>query len=246
MNNIGFGIFCFGEEYYYKGTYDKINHILNEGYHCYVLTDTPENFTSKYTYPVHVIQYDRTFKSYSDKMILPKHILKNHDICILIDADTHITDYSFLKEFKNYEFKYGISYINTLKNHASYREFVKDLVTIDSAEWNSYHTYASKIYPPYGEFETIWEYFLVINKVGFNINRFYNWYEKLQISKEFSDLNHNKEVNGAGEGVSIRIGARLSETIIEKDMYLYNLLKDKMISVSKRYTPKHLWPDWMK
>jgi hypothetical protein len=246
MNNIGFGLFCFGEEYYYKGTYDKINHILNEGYHCYVLTDTPENFTSKYTYPVHVIQYDRRFKSYSDKMILPKHILKNHDICILIDVDTHITDYSFFKELKNYDFKYGISYINTLKNHASYREFVKDLVTTDNTEWSSYHKYASKIYPPYGEFETIWEYFLVINKVGFNLDRFYNWYEKLQIAKEFSDLNHNKEVNGAGEGVSIRISARLSETIIQKDSYLYDLLKEKMLSVSKRYTPKHLWPDWMK
>lgn len=246
MNNIGFGIFCFGEEYYYKGTYDKINHILNEGYHCYILTDTPENFTSKYTYPVHIIQYDRTFKSYSDKMILPKHILKNHDICILIDADTHITDYSFFKELKNYTFKYGISYIDTLKNHTSRREFVKDLITIDNPEWSSYHTYASKLYSPYGEYETIWEYFLVINKLGFNEKRFYNYYEKLQIAKEYSDLSVNKDVSGAGEGISIRLSARLSETQIERDLTLYELLKNKMISVSKRYTPKNLWPDWMK
>jgi len=53
-------------------------------------------------------------------------------------------------------------------------------------------------------------------------------------------------VNGAGEGVSVRISARLSATMIQRDLYLYDLLKDKMISVSKRYTPKHLWPDWMK
>ena len=247
MNNIGFGIFCFGEEYYFKGAFEKINNILNEGYHCYVLTDTPEIFTAKYTDTfVHIIPYFRTFKSYSDKMLLPKYILKKHDISILIDADTHITDYGFLKEFKTYNFKYGITYINTLKNHASRREFVKDLITIDNPEWNSYHTYASKLYPPYGEYETIWEYFLIVNKIGFNVDAFYNWYEKLQIAKEFSDLNQNKEVNGAGEGISVRISARLSATMIQRDLYLYDLLKDKMISVSKRYTPKHLWPDWMK
>mgnify|MGYP000129374598 FL=1 len=76
MNNIGFGIFCFGEEYYFNGTFDKIRNILNEGYHCYILTDTPEKFTTKYSSSLlHIIQYDRTFKSYADKMILPKYIL---------------------------------------------------------------------------------------------------------------------------------------------------------------------------
>ena len=49
MNNIGFGIFCFGEDYYYQGTFDKIRNILNEGYHCYILTDTPDKFTTKYS-----------------------------------------------------------------------------------------------------------------------------------------------------------------------------------------------------
>ena len=47
MNNIGFGIFCFGEEYYYKGTVEKINNILNGGYHCYILTENTDFFTTK-------------------------------------------------------------------------------------------------------------------------------------------------------------------------------------------------------
>ena len=98
MNNIGFGIFCFGEEYYYKGTVEKINSILNAGYHCYILTEDTEYFTKKYTAPLHVFEYNRSYKSYADKMILPKHIFKNHDICILIDADTFIKNYSFLDD----------------------------------------------------------------------------------------------------------------------------------------------------
>lgn len=247
MNNIGFGIFCFGEDYYYKGTYDKIRHILDEGYHCYILTDTPEKFTTKYSSSfLHVIQYDRHFKSYADKMILPKYILKKHDISILLDADTHVTDFSFLKDFKTYKFKDGISYIDTLLNHKSKREFVKDLIQPTQIEWKHYYEYAENIYPNFGELETMWEYFLVINKNGFNLKNFYNYYEKLQIMKEYCDVPMNKEVNGAGEGISIQISSKLSDTIVERDLTLYEMLKDKMISVSRRYTPKELWPDWMK
>lgn len=247
MNNIGFGIFCFGEDYYYKGTYDKIRHILDEGYHCYILTDTPEKFTTKYSSSfLHVIQYDRHFKSYADKMILPKYILKKHDISILLDADTHVTDFSFLKDFKTYKFKDGISYIDTLLNHKSKREFVKDLIQPTQIEWKHYYEYAENIYPNFGELETMWEYFLVINKNGFNLKNFYNYYEELQIMKEYCDVPMNKEVNGAGEGISIQISSKLSDTIVERDLILYEMLKDKMISVSRRYTPKELWPDWMK
>lgn len=247
MNNIGFGIFCFGEEYYYNGTFDKIRNILNEGYHCYILTDTPEKFTSKYSSSfLHVIQYDRNFKSYSDKMILPKYILKKYDICILLDADTHVTDFKFLKELKTYKFKEGISYVDTLLNHKSRKEFVKDLIKPSQIEWNSYYTYADKICPNFGEFETMWEYFLVINKNGFNQDEFYKHYEKLQISKEFCDIQMDKEVNGAGEGISIKISAELSNSIIQRDLTLYEMLKDKMVSISRRYTPRELWPDWMK
>lgn len=247
MNNIGFGIFCFGEEYYYKGTFDKIRNILNEGYHCYVLTDTPDEFTTKYSSSfLHVIQYDRNFKSYADKMILPKYILKKHDISILIDADTHVTDFTFLKKLKNYEFKNGITYIDTLLNHKSKREFVKDLIQPTQVEWNNYYSYAESILPSFVEFETMWEYFLVINKNGFNQDTFYNHYEKLQIMKESCDVKLDKEVNGAGEGISIQISAKLSNTQIQKDLSLYEMLNDKMISISRRYTPRELWPEWMK
>ena len=247
MNNIGFGIFCFGEEYYYKGAYEKIKNILNEGYHCYVLTEDPNQFKSKFTDTyLHVVKYDRSFKSYADKMILPKHDLPIHDQCVLIDADTHITDYSFLKELKKYNFKCGISYVDTLENHAAKRKYVNELINSESPEWNSYHTYASKVLPNYRDFETMWEYFLVINKNGFNLNDFYNHYEKLQIAKEFCDLPLNKEVNGAGEGISIQISAKLSNSDIQRDVELFEMIKNKMISVSRRHTRKEFWPEWMK
>jgi hypothetical protein len=247
MNNIGFGIFCFGEEYYFKGAIEKVKHILNEGYHCYILTDTPEYFTTRHSSSqLHVIQYDRNFKSYSDKMILPKYILRNHNIGILIDADTHITDYTFLKELKDYQFKFGISYVDTLLNHKSKREFVKDLVEPTFQEWKSYTDYTQKIFPNYGNLETMWEYFMVINKVGFNETNFYHHYEKLQIAKEYSDIGMNKQINGAGEGISIQISSLLSQTEIQRDETLFDIVKDKMISVSRRHTPRELWPEWMK
>ena len=119
----------FGEKYYFNGAVEKINKIINEGYNCYVLTDNPDFFNIRYRQiHVHVFEYDRSYKSYSDKMQLPKKILKNHDISILIDADTHITDYSFLESLKTYNFKKGISYIDTLLNHSAKKEFVKELV----------------------------------------------------------------------------------------------------------------------
>lgn len=247
MNNIGFGIFCFGEEYYYKGTVEKINRILENGFRCYVLTENPEYFEKKYTPSfVHTIKYDRSFKSYADKMILPKHILTNHDVAILIDADTHITDYTFLKNLKTYSFKSGISYIDTLENHKCKKAWVKDLIVTENPEWKSYHTYANMLYPNYLQFNTLWEYFLVINKEGFNQKEFYHYYEKLQLAKEFCDLSMNKEINGAGEGISIQIASKLSGTEIERDLELYDLVKDKMESVSRRYTRPEFWPDWMK
>jgi hypothetical protein len=247
MNNIGFGIFCFGEEYYFKGTIEKVKNILNEGYHCYVLTDTPEYFTTKYSSSqLHIIQYDRNFKSYSDKMILPKYILRNHNISILIDADTHITDYTFLTKLKDYQFKFGISYIDTLLNHNARKGYVKDLIQPTQIEWKSYVDYLQKTYPKYGDFETMWEYFIVINKTGFNETNFYYHYEKLQIIKEFCDVEMNKQINGAGEGISIQVSSKLSNSEIQRDLSLYEMLKDKMVSVSRRYTRPELWPEWMK
>jgi hypothetical protein len=29
MNNIGFGIFCFGDEFYYNGTINKLNNLFS-------------------------------------------------------------------------------------------------------------------------------------------------------------------------------------------------------------------------
>jgi hypothetical protein len=246
MNDIGVGIFCFGEDYYYKGAIEKINRFIGDDIHCYILTENPDYFKSKYASNiVHTILYDKSYKSYHDKMILPKIILKNHDYCLMIDADTHITDYAFIDILKDYKIKYGITYIDTLLNHSAKKEFVKDLVS-DNQEWNAYRNYAQTIYPNYGEFETMWEYFLLINKIGFNKKRFYEYYEKLALSKNFSDLPMNKDVNGAGEGVSISISAKLSDTDIQRDVDLYNIIKDNMLSISRRYTPRELWPNWMK
>jgi hypothetical protein len=247
MNNIGFGFFCFGDEYYYKGTVEKINNILNAGYHCYILTEDVEYFTKRYVDTfVHIISYDRAFKSYYDKVNVTKHVLKEHDICILIDSDADIKDYSFLKDLKEYNFKYGISYIDTLINHSAKRELVKDLIDVNNQEWQQYVRYAEKIYPNYGELPTMWEYFLVFNKVGISQKKFYSCYEKLQITKEFSDLYMNKKINGAGEGISIQISAKLSESDIQKDEDLYLLMKDKIKSISKAHTPRNEWPHWMR
>jgi hypothetical protein len=246
MNNIGFGIFCFGENYYYRGTFEKIDKILEEGYPVYILTESSEIFEEKYTNKqIQLIPYTREIKSYHDKMILPKHILKNHDISILIDADTHITDYTFLEQLKEYPFKKGITYVDTLLNHSAKREFIRELIN-NNQEWKLYNESAEKICPSYSNFETIWEYFLVVNKEGFDSLNFYKIYEKLQLIKEYSDLEYNKNVIGAGEGITIQISSNLSNTTIQKDLNLYEIIKDKMLSVSRRHTPHHLWPNWMK
>jgi hypothetical protein len=246
MNNIGFGIFCFGDDFYFRGADEKISKIISDDFHCYVLTDNPDYFKKKYAPNVlHTILYDKSFKSYHDKLILPRHILKHHDYCVLLDADVHVTNYSFLNTFKTYDFKYGISYVDTLLNHPAKREFVKDLIT-DTPEWNSYKVYAEKIYPPFANAETIWEYLLIINKIGFQQDSFYKAYEKLQVAKGFSDLFINKDINGAGEGVSLSIAAKLSNTDIQRDSDLYEIVKDSMQSVSRRFTNPEFWPDWMR
>lgn len=242
MNDIGIGILCFGEPYYFDGTADKIKNIQKYGIDCYVLTDRPDFFKEE---KVKIIPYVRTYFSYHDKMVLPKYILEEHETCILIDADLHIPDFSFLEILKTYEFGNGITYLSSLLNHSAKKEFVRDF-DMSNLEWEPYKKYAEKIYPNLNELETLWEYFLVINKIGFNQQHFYSFYEKLQLAKEYSDINLKKDVNGAGEGVSIAISAKLSESNIQKDEKLYGLLKDKMTSLSRRYTPPELWPDWMK
>ena len=228
-------------------TKEKIKNILERTNSVvYILTDTPEYFNKKYidTY-VKLIRYTREFKSYHDKLLLVKHILSNHDICILIDADLYIKDYSFLNKIKKYEFKTGISYVETLENHPSKNKIVSD-INMSTQEWNNFKLYAERVYPHFGKLSTIWEYILVFNKIGFKQNHFFKHYEKLQLSKEFSDLYMNKEVNAAGEGVSIAISAYLSNCDIQKDDDLYQITKDSMVSVSRRFTRPECLPDFMK
>lgn len=231
---IGFGIFCFGEDYYYKGAYEKVNKILESGYDCYVLTENPEYFND--IEQVNIIPYYRSYKSYHDKMILPKHILKDCDICILIDADLEIKDWSFLDDLRHYKFQDGISYIDTLLNHPERKEFVYEL-NLSSMEWNEYRNYCHKICPEFISFKLIWEYFLILNKSGFNED-FYKHYEKLQIKKESCSLEVNKDVNAPGEGISISVASHLTDIKIRRDMILYDLLKNKMISISTRFSQR--------
>lgn len=228
MNDIAFGIFCFGEDRYIIGAQNKVKNLLNNGFYCYVLTDSPEKFDEYTSSMVTIVRYCRTFKSYSDKMILPKHILRKHDIAILLDADSPILDYSILEKLKKYKFKHGISYIDTILNHRARREFVKELIDFTQLEWEPYVQYAKRICPDFGDFEAMWEYFIVINKEGFNEERFYYHYERLQLMKEYSDLPRGKKVNGAGEGISIQISSKMSNTEIQRDIELYNILSEKI------------------
>lgn len=229
---IGFGIFCFGEDYYYKGAYDKLIHILNAGYDCYVLTETPDYF--KHLPNINIIPYYREYKSYHDKMLLPRYVLKDCDICILLDADLEISDFSFLDDLRNFNFKNGISYVDVLLNHPERKECVREL-NLCSKEWDEYREYCEIICPEFKSFKLIWEYLLVINKEGFNSN-FWLHYDKLQIKKECCHLHTCKRVNAPGEGISITISAILSNTNIERDLDLYNIIKDKLKSVSSRFT----------
>lgn len=243
MNNkkIGIGIFCFGDDYYFKGVLDKIPFIINYGYSCYILTDQPEFFEN---YLVRTIPYNRTIKSYHDKILLTKYILKECDICVLIDADIHITDYSFLSDLLNFDYKEGISYPFSLKNHKTNVSFIKEL-PLETSEWSDYKEYVEKISPNFGDYNTIWENILVINKIGFD-DYFYDLYEKLQVIKETIDLKLGKEIYGCGEGLSIMISAKHSKINIEQDKNLFNLFKNKMVDVSRRFTPKEFWPEYMK
>lgn len=246
MNNIGFGIFCFGEDYYFKGTVEKLNHILEIGYDCYILTDTPEYFTERYNNPlIHTILYDREFKSYHDKLLLFKYVLKLHDICIILDADLNITDYSWMGSLKTYEFKNGISYINTLANHRARISKVTDF-DLYSEDWSEYRLYAESLYPFFYSLEAIWEYFIVANVKGFNSELFFKYYDDLQKKKESFYLGGTRTVNAPGEGVSMSISAKLSKTPIQRDIELYNILHTNVIDVSRRFTLPEFWPEFMK
>ena len=175
---------------------------------------------------------------------LSKYILKECDICILIDADIHITDYSFLSELHKFSFKEGISYPFSLKNHKTNVSFINEL-PLETSEWLEYKNYVEKISPNFGDFSTIWENILIINKIGFD-DYFYNLYEKLQTIKESIDIKLGKEIYGCGEGLSIMISAKHSRIKIEQDQLLFELFKNKIIDISRRFTPQQFWPEYMK
>lgn len=229
MNDIGFGIFSFGDEKYINGGIIKVKHIIEYGIDCYVLTDKPERFEKIKNEHLFIIPYYRVIKSYSDKLILPKYILKNHEISILIDSDSSIRDYSIIKDLQEYNFNDGITYIDTLLNHRPKREYIKDLIDPTQYEWESYVKYAKSKYVDFAENEAIWEYFIAINKNGFNESEFYYHYERLQLMKEFCDLPRGKKVFGAGEGISIQISCHLSKTPIQRDANLRDKLSQKLI-----------------
>ena len=243
MNNIGIGIMCFGDDYYFRGTKEKVKEFNSLNYPVYIITDKPNEFPTNNL--INVIYYDRQIKSYHDKMLLPKYILENHEICIILDADLHIKDYSFLKNLKDYQFLVGISYIDTLLNHPSKIVFNNNF-NFNELEWIPYKKYIDSVYEPVLGYETIWEYMLIVNKFGFNQEKFYNEYEKLQIVKEYSDLSVKKDILGNGEGISIRVSSILSDTLIQRDFELYEMIKDKVESISKKFTRPELWPIWMK
>ena len=238
MNKIGFGIFCFGDEYYFNGTLDKIKHILDNDLHCHILTDNVEFFTTKYSSSfLHIHHYHRECKSYSDKIILVKKILKHNDICIILDADSKIQDGNIFNDLKTYKFKNGITYISTLLNHPCKKNYIEEF-DLYSDEWRPYTNYARTKYSAINRLETIWEYFLVFNKFGFNNKNFYIEYEKLQIAKEYSDIQKKDITIGAGEGMSIMVSAMISNTPIQRDENLFELLNNRLLPISKNHPTK--------
>ena len=107
-----------------------------------------------------------------------------------------------------------------------------------SDEWRPYTNYARTKYSAINRLETIWEYFLVFNKFGFNNKNFYIEYEKLQIAKEYSDIQKKDITIGAGEGMSIMVSAMISNTSIQRDENLFELLNNRLLPISKNHPTK--------
>ena len=245
MENIGFGIMCFGKDLYFKGTEEKLKNILEKGYKCYVLTDDTEYFLKKFWgMGLELIPYKRNYKSFYDKVSLFKNIHEHHDIAVLLDADLHITDYSLFDKLSKYDFKEGVSYVDTLWNHTAKFKTVGD-IPMGSDEWFEYKKYVTSIYPNVDSVETIWEYFIVFNKKGFHQENFFSEYEKLQVVKEFCDVKLNKEVSGAGEGVSVSVSCLKNNIPIELDRRLMTITERSLKPIT-RHTPTKEIPDYLK
>lgn len=226
INKIGFGILCFGEKKYFDGTVQKLNRLLNMGFKCYVLTDNPEFFYTKYTpLSLTVLEYNRQYKSYHDKILLVKEILIKQDTAIILDADTKYNiDFTPLTELKKYNFKEGISYIENLSNHRVKKTTIRDLDLMLKNDWKMYYAFVNSKIGDFVERETIWEHFLVFKK--YDYSEFFKWYEKLQIIKEYCDILENKEIVGAGEGITMSICSMVTNVPLNKDLDLYEKVKD--------------------
>jgi len=245
MENIGFGIMCFGDDLYFKGTEDKLNNILTKGYRCYVLTDKTDYFLEKFWgMGLEIIPYKRNYKSYYDKVSLIKTIHLQHDIAILLDADLHISDYTLLDKLSKYDFNEGVSYVDTLLNHTAKFKTVGE-IPMNHEEWSEFKSYITSIYPNVSNVETIWEYFIVFNKNGFNESRFFSDYEKLQVVKEFCDVKLNKKVSGAGEGVAISVSCLKNNIPIGLDKRLVSITNRTLKPIT-RHTPTKDIPEYLK
>jgi hypothetical protein len=243
--NIGFGICCFGKEIYFKGTKAKLDYLLNNGHCCYVLTDNSDFFMQNFDGKnLHILPYGRFYRSYHDKISIVKTIHKNHDIAILLDADLNIKDYSALDKLVKFDYSDGVSYIDTLENHPGKFATVGE-IPMDGIEWNEYVKYANRIYSDINRIETIWEYFIVFNKQGFDESKFFEDYERLQVAKEFCDVKLNKEVSGAGEGISIAISCLKNDIQISRDLRLSSLLNNVLKPITQ-HTPESEIPDYLK
>ncbi len=227
INKIGFGILCFGDKKYFDGTVQKLNRLMNLGFKCYVLTDNPDFFYKKYTpLSLSILEYKREFKSYHDKILLVKEILLSQDVAIIIDADIKI-DLNNINDLKIYNFKDGISYIENLFRHRVKKSTINEMDLMLKNDWKMYYAFINSKIGEFTNKETIWEHILVFKK--YDYSEFYNWYEKLQIIKEYCDVLENKKVIGAGEGITINVSSMITNVPLQKDLELYNKLKDSII-----------------
>lgn len=221
MNDIGIGIMCFGADKYFEHTQMLIESL--RGIDTYILTDNPCRFSESQK----TFKYDRTIKSYHDKVILAKEILKFRDICIIIDADALIKDVTVVYDLLNYDFQEGITYIDYLSMVPYYS--IGDIQPTE--RWSSYLDWLKITYPEYYHLETIHEYFMVFKR---DIkSEFFHKYEQLQIIKEYCDVICGKEILGAGEGVSIQVAANITNTPIRKDLELNRLICNKILNITQ-------------
>jgi hypothetical protein len=134
--------------------------------------------------------------------------------------------------------------VDTLSNHKSKFDKIGK-IPMEGDEWKQYENYCLKKYKDFKDLDTVWEYFIVFNRLGFRSKPFFYEYEKLQIIKESCDIPFEKGVSGAGEGISISIASQLSGNKIQKDSRLATLTNNSIKPIT-RYTPSNQRPDFMK